>query len=461
MPPAREPAALPRLDRAALRDRLRGFMEIRRHRWKNASLADAGSMVCYAALKALLRRLLPGEAQDALHNTLLKALPGLASSRPAIELWKLSRLIRADAELAALFATAEPDAVVAGGAHQAGLCAVRPRLRHLPERLGLPLLRGADADGSELPGESRPRSSRSSSPTPSATASRPKDVAGARQQAERVAETARVLADGRPDPRRSRCACCSAGRSGRFSCASGRGSNRRSSTAGSAASRWRSATTSAPSGRLERRDDVFMLTFDELDTLLAGGAMFPDHLAEEIRGRLAAHAELCAMRPPDKFVLAEGAYLESTERRGTVPFRPRRRQKLTSETGEARRPDRHERVRRTGDGPRDGAGRRDRSAQAPRRRHPRHAPDRSGMGARLSVDRRPRDGTRRHAVARRDHRARVRHPVDRRRGRRHAADSNRRDGLPRRRSRIGACRVMEERGASANAGCWSPTRASG
>ncbi len=84
-----EPASLPRLGRAALRDRLRGFMEIRRHRWKNASLADAGSMVCYAGLKTLLRKVLPEEAQDALHNNLLKALPGLASSKPAIELWKL------------------------------------------------------------------------------------------------------------------------------------------------------------------------------------------------------------------------------------------------------------------------------------------------------------------------------------------------------------------------------------
>ena len=84
------------------------------HRWTNASLADAGSMVCYGALKAFLHRLLPGEAQDALHNTLLKALPGLVSSMPAIELWKLSRMIRADGDLAQLFATADPDAVVAG-----------------------------------------------------------------------------------------------------------------------------------------------------------------------------------------------------------------------------------------------------------------------------------------------------------------------------------------------------------
>src|SRR5204863_448405 len=38
-----DPTTLPHLGRAGLRDRLRGFMDIRRHRWKNASLADAGS----------------------------------------------------------------------------------------------------------------------------------------------------------------------------------------------------------------------------------------------------------------------------------------------------------------------------------------------------------------------------------------------------------------------------------
>ena len=44
-------------------------------------------------------------------------------------------------------------------------------------------------------------------------------------------------------------------------------------------------------GRLERRDDVFMLTFDELDALLAGGAMFPDHLAaDDSRAACTAHA---------------------------------------------------------------------------------------------------------------------------------------------------------------------------
>src|SRR5438105_9474922 len=79
---ATEPSTLSRLTPAQLLHRLRGFTTIRRHRWKNASLADAGSMVCYAALKAYLGRALPGEDQDALHNTLLKALPGLVSSMP-------------------------------------------------------------------------------------------------------------------------------------------------------------------------------------------------------------------------------------------------------------------------------------------------------------------------------------------------------------------------------------------
>ena len=67
--------------------------------WKNASLADAGSMVCYAALQRLLARAFPAADQQALHNSLLKALPDLVSGVPAVKLWDLSRMIRADAAL--------------------------------------------------------------------------------------------------------------------------------------------------------------------------------------------------------------------------------------------------------------------------------------------------------------------------------------------------------------------------
>jgi len=309
-----EPATLPRLGRADLRDRLRGFMDIRRHRWKNASLADAGSMVCYGALKAVLRRLLPAEAQDALHNTLLKALPGLVSSKPAIELWTLSRMIRADADLAALFATAEPDAVVAeirtraafapfsrafdtylndwGFRCSAELMLTAPSFQENPAALISILRSYAERDG-ESP-----------------------EALLARQQAERVAETKRVLRMvGWPRAIPLRVLLGWTQRSIQLR-------ERARLKQALLYSRLRRVALAigdelCAEGRLERRDDVFMLTFDELDILLAGGAMFPDHLAEDIRGRVKAHADLRAMHPPDTFVLAEGSYLASTETRGT------------------------------------------------------------------------------------------------------------------------------------------------
>ena len=81
----------------------RGFIDIRCHRWNNAALADAGAMVCYGLLQRLLARGFPGRDQQALHNSLLKALPNLVSSIPALKLWELSRMARADEELRALF----------------------------------------------------------------------------------------------------------------------------------------------------------------------------------------------------------------------------------------------------------------------------------------------------------------------------------------------------------------------
>ena len=76
------------------------------------------------------------------------------------KLWELSRMVRADADLRALFATR------AGGRRPRGRSApirrfrtFRDALRRLSRRLGLPLLRGADADGAELPGRARAASS--------------------------------------------------------------------------------------------------------------------------------------------------------------------------------------------------------------------------------------------------------------------------------------------------------------
>jgi pyruvate,water dikinase len=95
---------------AELLDDFRAFLDIRCHRWTDAALADAGSMVCYAALQRVLARRFPDADQQALHNTLLKALPGLVSSIPPLKLWALSRLVRLDGRLAQLFAASSaPD----------------------------------------------------------------------------------------------------------------------------------------------------------------------------------------------------------------------------------------------------------------------------------------------------------------------------------------------------------------
>ena len=70
---------------------LRDFIDIRNNRWKDAALADAAAMVCYAILQRLLARMVPAADQQSLHNNLLKALPDLVSGIPPVKLWELSQ----------------------------------------------------------------------------------------------------------------------------------------------------------------------------------------------------------------------------------------------------------------------------------------------------------------------------------------------------------------------------------
>ncbi len=79
------------------------FLEIRLHQWNDAALADTAAMVCYGALKAKLTSWLNVDDHSALHNDLLKGLPGLASAIPVTKLWALSRHIEKDPALKALF----------------------------------------------------------------------------------------------------------------------------------------------------------------------------------------------------------------------------------------------------------------------------------------------------------------------------------------------------------------------
>ena len=102
------PAQLAAKSPAELAALLRGFLRIRLERWTPAALADTAAMVCYGLLGALLR----GRAEVD-PNDLLKGLPGLASAAPVEHLWDLSRLLRTEPALQAVFANETAPAVLA------------------------------------------------------------------------------------------------------------------------------------------------------------------------------------------------------------------------------------------------------------------------------------------------------------------------------------------------------------
>ena len=91
-----DPGALENRPLLALRDDLRRFMEIRSHRWTNASLADTAAMVSYGLLQLMLQRAYSGAEQSSLHNNLLKGLSTIVSVQPAVRLWEISRRILED-----------------------------------------------------------------------------------------------------------------------------------------------------------------------------------------------------------------------------------------------------------------------------------------------------------------------------------------------------------------------------
>lgn len=95
---ASAPDSLPNRSPGDLGRLLEGFLAIRLGHWTDAALADTAAMVCYGMLKGLLCGRTDVDAND-----LLKGLPGLASAVPVELLWDLSRDVRRDATLAALF----------------------------------------------------------------------------------------------------------------------------------------------------------------------------------------------------------------------------------------------------------------------------------------------------------------------------------------------------------------------
>ena len=85
-----------------------GFLDIRFHHWRKAALADVAAMFTYGLLKALLERALGREKGGSLHNTILKGIPGLVSSKPPQRIWELAQAVRGDRKLRELFLSSTP-----------------------------------------------------------------------------------------------------------------------------------------------------------------------------------------------------------------------------------------------------------------------------------------------------------------------------------------------------------------
>jgi pyruvate,water dikinase len=305
-------------DVLALLEDLRAFLHIRRHQWNDAALADAGSMVCYGVLQRLLARAFPEDDQQALHNSLLKALPDLVSSRPAIELWRLAQVVRSEPDLRALFARPDPAHVVDRLSHDPRFARFQAAFTRFQEDWGfrcsgelMLTVPSFQEEPSALVGII--------ASYVSSEAESPIDVLE-RQAGQRLAETARV----RRELRRRRAfgwmppvlqpaavlrilrwtqTCIGLRERARLKQALLYARLRRIVL--------EIGARLAAADRLETRDDIFFLTADEIDTLISGHSMLPAGTRELTAMRRRHHADQAALRPPDTLTLEEGEYFSA------------------------------------------------------------------------------------------------------------------------------------------------------
>ena len=106
--------ALADADAEVLIQKVEGFLEIRNRQWIGAALSDGACMVCCGALEWFLGRHFEEEPDVLLHG-LLRGLPDIVSSEPPRQLWHLSRRIKADEGLRALFDKDTPSILEALG----------------------------------------------------------------------------------------------------------------------------------------------------------------------------------------------------------------------------------------------------------------------------------------------------------------------------------------------------------
>lgn len=320
---ATAPAELARRDLAGLVRDLRGAVDLRA-RWTDAGLADTAAMVTSGLLGRLVAGAVAPERRDAVEARLLAGLDELVSAAPVEALWRVAERTRgAPAALAAL---AEPDdraalaalerAAATDGAAAAALADLRgwieawghrrsgellltvPTLEEEPWR-AVALLRAYLRGGGEPPAS---RLARQAAARRAAT----DEVARAAGRA-RGALLRRVLgwtwrAIALRERARQRQALLYA-RLRRVVLALG--------------------ARLAAAGLLERGDDAFFLSWQELDALASGGGPAPAAARALVRLRREEHRADGELRPPDLIELAPGERPDtSTWRAPAVRPRP-------------------------------------------------------------------------------------------------------------------------------------------
>jgi pyruvate,water dikinase len=305
------PSKLATLSLGELRALSAEFMAIRCHGWTDASLADAAAMVCYGALQRLMRSTANGAT--AAHTSLLKAIPRVVSNEPVHRLWALSRLIRADARLARVVEHEDAETVLAAIESDVGFAEFKRAFAEYLEQWGFRC-------SSEL---MLTTPSFQEEPAPLIAmlrayarldAESPVEVM-ARQSAERETATEHAL-HGLSWLRGVVLRVLLPWTHGAI-----RYRERARLKQALLYSRMRSIALALGDsflvrGTFAKREDVFWLTHSELDELASGGAMFAGSTRELVALRTRAHSALSEITPPDSFALAEGEYLEGTERAG-------------------------------------------------------------------------------------------------------------------------------------------------
>lgn len=324
------PDSLPRRSRSELLGLWHGFMEIR-CRWTDAALADAASMISYGLARRFMAAEFTADGEQAIVNRLLTGLCNIVSGVPTERLWELSRLVRRDVRLKRMLDERPSDEVwrriLLDDTHEPVRNALRvfletwgfrcsgelmltqPSYQENPPAL-LDMLRAFIHQDGDSPRELLRK-----------------------QDLQRQRETARVMsvlsqrAVSRflPWPRKDWIANRLI-RWTQHSVACRERARFKQALLYSRCRRLALAIGNQFHGRrlLAQPEDVFFLTFNEIESLLVGDAMFHRETARLARMRRDAHEPLAALRPPDRLEMDQGDFwpedaVEPTRHREATP----------------------------------------------------------------------------------------------------------------------------------------------